>query len=33
MGQSYSYTFNTLGEFNYGCAFHPSMRGKVTVTE
>lgn len=29
----YSFTFSEVGEFNYHCNFHPSMNGKVTVTE
>lgn len=33
LGDSFSYTFNTLGTFPYYCIFHPSMRGSVTVTE
>jgi len=32
-GQSYSFTFNTVGTFNYHCAIHPSMKGSVIVTE
>lgn len=31
-GQSYSYTFNEAGTFEYYCKFHPSMLGKVIVT-
>lgn len=30
---SYSFTFNQTGEFSYHCEFHPSMTGKITVTE
>ncbi|MFA5872074.1 MAG: cupredoxin family copper-binding protein [Parcubacteria group bacterium] len=30
-GQSYSFTFNTTGEFDYHCAIHPSMKGKIIV--
>jgi plastocyanin len=30
-GQTYSYTFNTPGEYAYSCSFHPYMQGKVTV--
>lgn len=32
-GESYSFTFNEAGTFNYKCSFHSSMVGKVTVTE
>lgn len=31
-GQTYSYTFNDAGTFEYICAIHPSMRAKVIVT-
>jgi len=31
--QSYSYTFDKAGTFNYICALHPHMKGKVIVTE
>lgn len=31
-GQSYSYTFNTIGTFPYHCAVHPMMTATVTVT-
>jgi plastocyanin len=31
-GQSYSFTFNKAGTFNYVCEFHPSMKGTVNVT-
>lgn len=31
-GQTWQYTFNTPGTFNYFCAVHPSMTGSVTVT-
>jgi plastocyanin len=31
-GQTFSYTFNEIGTFNYGCSIHPSMSGKVIVT-
>ena len=30
-GQTYSFTFNTAGTFNYHCSIHPSMTGKITV--
>ncbi|MGE5297778.1 MAG: cupredoxin family copper-binding protein [Acidobacteriaceae bacterium] len=32
-GQSYSYTFNQAGTFDYYCSIHPYMTGSVTVTE
>ncbi|MGD2106433.1 MAG: plastocyanin/azurin family copper-binding protein [Nitrosopumilaceae archaeon] len=31
-GQSWTFTFNEPGVFNYYCAIHPWMVGKVTVT-
>lgn len=31
-GQSYSFTFNTVGTFKYDCSIHPYMTGTVTVT-
>ena len=30
-GQSFSFTFNTAGSFDYSCAIHPSMLGKIIV--
>lgn len=32
-GQSFSYTFNTAGTYDYICSIHPSMKGKVVVGE
>ncbi len=32
-GQTFSYTFNEAGTFDYICTIHPSMKGKVIVTE
>ncbi len=32
-GDSYSFTFNTVGSFPYHCNFHPSLTGTVKVTE
>lgn len=32
-GQSYSFTFNTVGTFKYHCTFHAEMLGQVTVTD
>ena len=30
-GQSFSFTFNNTGTFNYICSIHPSMVGKIIV--
>ena len=30
-GQTYSFTFNTAGTFDYHCSIHPSMTGRITV--
>lgn len=32
-GQSYSFTFDTVGTFSYHCTPHPFMTGSVTVVE
>jgi amicyanin len=32
-GQSYSFTFNKAGTYNYHCTPHPYMKGTVVVTE
>lgn len=32
-GETYSFTFTTVGTFAYACSIHPSMMGSVTVTE
>jgi plastocyanin len=32
-GQTFSYTFNGIGTFNYGCSIHTNMSGKVIVTQ
>ncbi|MEX0881288.1 MAG: cupredoxin domain-containing protein [Candidatus Saccharimonadales bacterium] len=32
-GDTFSFTFNDEGAFNYICGIHPSMHGTVTVTE
>lgn len=32
-GQSYTFTYNTVGTFKYHCSIHPMMTGTVTVTE
>lgn len=32
-GETYSYTFNTVGTFDYYCLPHPYMKATVTVTE
>lgn len=31
--ETYSFTFNEVGTFDYICEFHPGMTGKVIVTE
>ena len=31
MGQTYSYTFNTAGTFNFVCSIHSGMTGSITV--
>ena len=30
-GESFSFTFNQTGEYDYHCDIHPSMKGKVIV--
>lgn len=30
-GQTFSFTFNDTGTFDYSCAIHPSMLGKIIV--
>ncbi|MFH1229654.1 MAG: cupredoxin family copper-binding protein [Candidatus Aenigmatarchaeota archaeon] len=30
-GQNYSHTFNTVGNFDYHCSIHPSMKAKIIV--
>ena len=30
-GQTFSYTFNEAGTFDYGCSIHPGMSGKIIV--
>lgn len=32
-GQTFSFTFNDVGTFDYSCAIHPSMLGKVIVEQ
>lgn len=32
-GESFSFTFDTAGTFDYICTLHPSMTGQVVVTE
>lgn len=32
-GETYSYTFNSVGTFDYHCLPHPYMKATVTVTE
>lgn len=30
-GQSFSFTFNDVGNFDYVCSIHPSMLGKIII--
>jgi len=30
-GQTFSFTFTNVGSFDYSCAIHPSMTGKIVV--
>ena len=30
-GQTFNYTFNKVGVYEYGCKLHPSMKGKIIV--
>ena len=32
-GDSYSWVFNTPGEYEYFCALHPQMIGKIVVSQ
>ena len=32
-GQSFTFTYNTVGTFKYNCSIHTDMTGSVTVTE
>jgi len=32
-GQTYSFTFNDIGTFNYHCVIHPMMKGEIIVTK
>lgn len=32
-GQSFAYTFNAPGDFDYHCSIHPTMIGRITVSE
>ncbi|MHA6129607.1 cupredoxin domain-containing protein [Pseudomonas fluorescens group sp. PF-1] len=32
-GDSYSWVFNTPGEYEYFCALHPQMLGKIVVSQ
>lgn len=31
-GAEFRQTFKSKGKFDYGCAYHPRMRGRITVT-
>jgi plastocyanin len=32
-GQSYSFTFDTAGTYDYFCSYHPFMKGTIIVEE
>ncbi len=32
-GQTYTFTYTTVGTFKYDCSIHPNMTGSVAVTE
>ena len=32
-GDNFQFTFLTVGEYNYSCSIHPSMQGKIIVTQ
>lgn len=32
-GETYSFVFNDVGDFNYHCAIHPTMKGNIIVTK
>jgi plastocyanin len=32
-GDKFTFTFDTQGEYNYICSIHPSMKGKIVVTD
>jgi len=32
-GQNFQFTFSTVGEYDYSCAIHPSMLGKIIVVQ
>lgn len=32
-GQSWTYTFSQVGDYNYVCGIHPAMQGQVIVVE
>ena len=31
-GDTFKFTFSTIGDYDYSCAIHPSMKGKIIVT-
>ena len=33
IGGTFTYQFDTVGEFGYKCGIHPSMTGSITITE
>jgi plastocyanin len=32
-GQTFQFTFSSVGSYDYSCAIHPSMLGKIIVTQ
>ena len=32
-GESFEYTFDRAGDFDYECTIHPGMDGSITVTD
>lgn len=32
-GDTFQYTFNDPGTYDYNCGIHPQMKGKITVTQ
>lgn len=32
-GSTFQFTFSALGQYDYSCAIHPSMKGKIIITQ